>query len=90
MKKTPMRMCVGCFEMKEKKELIRVVKSADGEMSIDMTGKKSGRGAYLCNNPACLAKARKAGKLDKAFSCKVSSEIYDALERELSASQGEE
>lgn len=76
--------------MKEKKELIRVVKNADGEISLDATGKKPGRGAYICNDPECLAKARKAGKLDRAFSCKVSPEIYDTLESELAGSSIEE
>ena len=65
--------------MKEKRELVRVVKSAEGEISLDLTGKKSGRGAYLCKDTACLQKARKGGKLDRAFSCRVSPEIYDSL-----------
>lgn len=76
-------MCVGCFEMKEKRQLIRVVKTAEGEISLDPTGKKSGRGAYICENPDCLKKAQKGGKLDRAFSCKVSPEIYESLEKQL-------
>ena len=78
-----MRMCVGCYEMKEKRELIRVVKSAEGEIFLDPTGKKSGRGAYICKKSECLHKAQKTGKLDKAFSCKVSPEIYSLLESRL-------
>ena len=69
--------------MKEKRELIRVVKSADGDISLDSTGKKSGRGAYICKNPDCLQKAKKGGKLDRAFSCKVSPEIYETLGMQL-------
>ena len=83
LKKIPMRMCVGCFEMKEKSELIRVVRTAEGEISLDLTGKKSGRGAYVCCSPDCLKKAQKGGKLDRAFSCKVSPEIYDSLGEQL-------
>ena len=65
-KKTPMRKCVGCGEMKPKKELRRIVRSPEGEISVDLTGKKSGRGAYLCADPACLAKAEKGKRLDRA------------------------
>lgn len=82
-KKIPLRMCLGCGEMKSKKELIRVVKSAEGEISLDLTGKKAGRGAYVCNSLSCLKKARKARRLEKAFSCQISEEIYDAMEKEL-------
>ena len=69
--------------MKEKRELIRVVKTAEGEISLDDTGKKAGRGAYICQNPECLKKAQKGGKLDRAFSCKVSPEIYESLGEQL-------
>ncbi len=82
-KKIPMRMCQGCTEMKPKRELIRVVKSPEGEISIDKTGKKSGRGAYVCDNIECLKKARKARRLEKEFSTRISDEIYDALEKEI-------
>lgn len=83
-KKIPMRMCIGCGEVKPKKELIRIVRSKEGEISLDLTGKKSGRGAYICDDLKCLQKARKSRKLEKSFSCQISDEIYDAMERELS------
>ncbi len=66
--------------MKPKTELVRVVKSPDGELSLDPTGKKSGRGAYLCTDPTCLAAARKARRLEKAFSCRVPDELYNEIE----------
>lgn len=83
-KKIPMRMCIGCGEMKPKKELIRVVKSKEGEISLDLTGKKSGRGAYICKDLKCFKQARKSRKLERSFSCQISDEIYDGMERELS------
>lgn len=82
-KKIPMRMCLGCSEMKPKKELIRVVKSPEGDISLDTTGKKSGRGAYICPDSECLRKARKAGRFEKSFSCRISEEVFDSMEREL-------
>ncbi len=87
-KKTPMRKCTGCGEMKEKKQLVRIVKAPDnaensGEISIDPIGKKPGRGAYICKSPDCLAKAKKARRLEKAFSCKIPDEVYLQLEEEL-------
>ena len=82
-KKIPLRMCLGCSEMKPKKELVRVVKATEGEISVDKTGKKNGRGAYICNNPECLKKAQKTRRLEKAFSCQISADIYDALEKEM-------
>lgn len=82
-KKIPLRMCLGCSEMKPKKELVRVVKATDGEISVDKTGKKNGRGAYICNNPDCLKKAQKTRRLEKAFSCQISADIYNALEKEM-------
>ena len=78
-KKTPMRKCVGCGEMKPKKELRRIVRSPEGEISLDLTGKKSGRGAYICADPACLEKAQKGKRLERAFECAISPEIYGAL-----------
>ena len=83
-KKIPMRMCIGCGEMKPKKELIRAVKSPEGDISLDITGKKSGRGAYICRSCEGLEKARKARKLEKAFSCRIDDEVYANMERELS------
>ena len=86
-KKIPMRMCLGCGEMKPKKELIRAVKSPEGEISMDLTGKKSGRGAYICRSSECFRKARKARRLEKAFSCQISEQVYDAMEKELSENE---
>ena len=74
-KKIPMRRCVGCMEQRPKRELIRVVRSPEGEISLDTTGKKSGRGAYLCPDPACLAKARKARRLERALECEIPDEV---------------
>ena len=82
-KKIPMRMCLGCNEMKPKKELIRAVKSPEGEISLDFTGKKSGRGAYICRSTECFDKARKGRRLEKAFSCRIDSSVYDAMAEEL-------
>lgn len=79
----PMRKCTGCNEMKPKKELVRVVRSPEGEVSLDLTGKKPGRGAYVCRDSACLAKARKAKRFDKAFSCDIPDEVYERMEDEL-------
>lgn len=87
-KKLPVRMCSGCQERKLKKELVRVVRSPEGEISLDRTGKKSGRGAYLCLDPACLAKARKARRLERALSCQIPGEVFDALEEEMRKGEG--
>ena len=83
-RKIPMRMCIGCGEMKPKKELVRVVKDKDGNVSMDLTGKKAGRGAYLCPNPECLEKAQKARRLERAFSQQISEELYQNLKKEIS------
>ena len=80
-----MRLCLGCNEMKPKKELIRVVRSAEGDISLDLTGKKSGRGAYICKDVECLQKARKARRIEKSFSCKIEQEVYEVMESELAA-----
>lgn len=98
-RKTPMRMCTGCGEMKPKKELIRVVKAPEKqdeggkplppEISLDLTGKKPGRGAYLCPDPQCLRLARKARRLERAFSCKIPDQVYEGLEQELAGSPKE-
>ncbi len=82
-KKIPQRQCVGCREMKDKRALIRVVKSPEGEVSLDFRGKKPGRGAYVCPDGACLKKARKSRALERAFSLAIPPEVYDALEREM-------
>lgn len=83
MKKIPLRKCTGCDEMKPKKELIRIVKSPEGEISLDRTGRSPGRGAYICPDAECLKKARKARRLEKAFSSPIPEEVYDSLEKEL-------
>ncbi len=87
-KKIPLRQCIGCREMKEKPTLIRVVKSPEGEVSLDFKGKKPGRGAYLCPDPQCLKKVRKIRGLERAFSMQIPSEVFEGLEGELE--KGEE
>mgnify|MGYP002568375936 CR=1 FL=1 len=82
-KKIPQRQCVGCREMKDKKSLLRVVKSPEGEISLDFGGKKPGRGAYLCPDAACLAKAKKKKALERCFEQSVPAEVYDALAAQL-------
>lgn len=82
-KKNPMRQCLGCREMKPKKELIRVVKSPEGEISLDFKGKANGRGAYVCPNAGCLKKAVKAKALERAFSCQIPQEVFDALNAQM-------
>lgn len=86
-RKIPLRMCTGCGEHKPKKELVRVVKSPAGEISLDLTGKKAGRGAYLCRNVECLQKARKARRMERLFSCQIPDEVYDQMEGEMSAGE---
>ena len=93
-KRVPMRMCTGCGEMKPKRELVRVVKGPDqkdadgniiqaGEVSLDLSGRKPGRCAYVCRNVDCLRAARKARRFEKAFSCKIPEEVYDRMEEEI-------
>ena len=82
-KRIPERRCTGCGERFEKPQLIRVVRSPEGEITLDFVGKKPGRGAYLCKNPACLKKARRAHRLEQNLSCEIPDDIYDALEGEL-------
>ena len=83
-KKIPMRQCLGCNEHKPKGELLRVVRSPEGEISLDFTGKKSGRGAYICKNIACLKRVRKSRRLEQNLACAISPEVYDRMEAELS------
>lgn len=93
-KRVPLRMCVGCGEMKPKKELVRIVKAPDatdengaqipGAISLDTTGRKPGRGAYICHNLSCLQAAAKARRLERAFSCRIDPAVYEALEEEMS------
>ncbi len=87
-KKIPLRRCIGCGQMKSKKELIRVVKSPEDVYSLDCTGKKNGRGAYLCQNKECMGLARKTHGLERSFAGAVPADVYDLLEKEL-ASIGE-
>ena len=82
-KKIPVRQCLGCNEHKPKSEMIRVVRSPEGEISLDTRGKKSGRGAYICHNVKCLNKARKSKRIERALDCVIPDEIYDAMETEL-------
>lgn len=82
-RKVPLRKCTGCNEMKPKKELVRVVKNKEGVLSLDITGKKAGRGAYVCNSLECLQRARKVRGFERAFSQKIPDEIYDQMEQEL-------
>lgn len=81
-KKIPLRQCVGCMEMKEKKSMIRVLKTPEGDIVLDTTGKKNGRGAYLCNSMECLKKAQKNKGLERSFKMSLSNEIYAGLEKE--------
>lgn len=94
MKKVPLRKCTGCGEMKEKRELIRVVKAPEkkdengnvvsgGEISLDLTGRKPGRGAYVCKNADCFEKARKARRFERSLSCKIPEDIYEQMSTEL-------
>ena len=84
-KKIPLRKCTGCGEMKPKKEMIRVLKTTETEIVLDKTGKKNGRGAYLCNSIECLKKAGKSRGLERSLQIKIPDEIYETLEKELSA-----
>ena len=84
-RKIPQRQCLGCNEHKPKSELLRVVRSPQGEISLDFTGKKSGRGAYICRSLRCLQRARKSGRIGKNLDCAIPDEVYDSMERELEA-----
>ena len=82
-KKTPMRKCVGCGEMKSKKEMIRILKTSDEEFVLDATGKKNGRGAYICPSKECFLKAVKSKGLERSFKHSIPKEVYENLEKEL-------
>ena len=84
-KKIPMRMCIACHEMKPKKEMLRIVKPKEGDAFIDFTGKAAGRGAYICNNPDCVKKLKKARLLNKTFSAEIPQEVYEKIEVEFFA-----
>ncbi|MBO4445449.1 MAG: YlxR family protein [Clostridia bacterium] len=82
-KKVPLRRCCGCMEMKPKQELVRVVKSNNGDVALDLTGKAPGRGAYVCRSRECFEKARKARRFEREFSVKIPDEVYSQMEEEL-------
>lgn len=88
-KKIPMRQCVGCGEMKGKKEMMRVLKTTEGPIVLDVTGKKNGRGAYLCKQAECLKLARKNKGLERSFKMNIPDEVYDSLEKEFESSEAE-
>ena len=81
-KKVPLRQCVGCGEMKGKKDMMRVLKTAENEICLDVTGKKNGRGAYLCKARECLQKAAKNKGLERSFKMSIPKEVYETLEKE--------
>ena len=82
-RKVPMRMCVGCREMKPKAELMRVVKPQDGDCAIDRTGKAAGRGAYVCENAECLKKAQKTRALERALEAKIEDSVFEQLQAQI-------
>ena len=82
-KKIPLRQCIGCGEMKSKKEMIRVIKTAEGEILLDATGRKNGRGAYLCPSMECFKKAVKGRGLERSFKMAIPKEVYETLEKEM-------
>ena len=82
-KKIPMRQCVGCQEMKNKKEMLRVIRNSEGEFLLDATGRKNGRGAYICPNQECLKKAVKSKGLERSFKQAIPQEVYESLEKEM-------
>lgn len=83
MKKVPLRQCIGCGEMKSKKEMIRVIKTAEDEIMLDATGRKNGRGAYLCPSMECFKKAVKSKGLERSFKMAIPKEVYETLEKEM-------
>ena len=87
-KKIPQRQCMGCRERKNKRDMIRVVRQTNGEVSLDFSGKLNGRGAYICPDPECLKKARKAKSLDRSLEVSIPEEVYDRLDREMEGSRG--
>lgn len=87
-KKIPMRQCLGCREMKPKRDLIRVVHSKEGSVNLDFSGRLAGRGAYICRSAECLAKARKCRALERNFSCEIPEDVYERLGKELEDGNG--
>ena len=88
-KKVPLRQCIGCGQMKGKKEMMRILRTTEGEIVLDMTGKKNGRGAYLCRSSDCLKKARKGKGLERSFKMNIPNEVYDQLEKEFEEFEAE-
>ncbi len=88
-KKIPLRQCVGCGEMKGKKEMVRILKTTEGDIVLDMTGKKNGRGAYLCRSMECLKKAKKGRGLERSFKINIPNEVYEGLEKEFEEFEAE-
>ncbi len=88
-RKIPVRQCLGCNEHKPKKEMLRVLRTPEGEITLDFTGKKSGRGAYICPKASCLKRARKSRRIDRALECNIPEEVYDAMEKALAEQFGE-
>ena len=86
-RKIPLRRCTGCNEQKPKKELVRIVRSPQGEIALDRVGKMPGRGAYLCPSAQCLAKARKAKRLERALEAQIPPEVYERIEQEIEGAQ---
>ena len=88
MKKVPMRQCIGCQEMKSKKEMIRVIRTPEGEICIDVTGRKNGRGAYICHDMECLKKAVKNHGIERSLKMQIPEDVYERLEEEMSGIDG--
>lgn len=82
-KRIPLRMCLGCQQMKPKKELIRIVRDKEGNTSVDFTGKKAGRGAYICRSAECFEKAKKGRRLEKSFEARIDDAVYELLKQQL-------
>ncbi|MCM1054343.1 MAG: YlxR family protein [Bacteroides sp.] len=85
----PLRKCLGCDEMIGKKGLLRIVKSKEGDISLDLTGKKNGRGAYICRSSECFLKARKKKSLERSLKCRIPDEVYLRLEQEIETAEEE-
>lgn len=87
-KKTPERKCIGCNQGRDKRELLRIVRTPEGRAEIDLTGKKSGRGCYICKNPDCLKSARRSRRIERALETEIPAELYEELERTVSGEEG--
>ncbi len=81
-KKVPLRQCIACRELKEKKTMLRIVRDREGKISLDFTGKAAGRGAYVCDSATCIAKVKKSRLLDRVFACRVEESVYSSIEEE--------